>query len=154
MRRPVLKWCGAAVLGSFIVHCSKRRTLSMLEMGGWIQQSIPAIHYLKGKYTQEPTVDCRHKISSSVGNNALKTKLGVKSQPQDWDRELKGQRELVITAAMVLTCGRRGESEDSAMPSPRLGGSLSLEYVAWSPCRAFSSPTSRSQASLKMRPSP
>src|SRR5271170_7003102 len=34
MRRPVLKWCGAAVLGSFIVHCSKRRTLSMLEMGG------------------------------------------------------------------------------------------------------------------------
>ena len=34
MRRPVLKWCGAAVLGSFIVHCSKRRTLSMLETGG------------------------------------------------------------------------------------------------------------------------
>ena len=30
-----------------------------------------------------------------------------------------------------------GESEDSTMPSPRLGGPLSLEYVAWSPCRAF-----------------
>jgi hypothetical protein len=30
-----------------------------------------------------------------------------------------------------------GESEDSAMPSPRLGGPLSLEYVAWSLCRAF-----------------
>jgi hypothetical protein len=38
MRRPVLKWCGAAVLGSFIVHCSKRRTLSMLEfLGGGVQ---------------------------------------------------------------------------------------------------------------------
>src|SRR5277367_1012009 len=100
MRRPVLKWCGAAVLGSFIVHCSKRRTLSMLEMGvGWIQQSIPTSHYLKRKYIQEPTVDRRHKISSSGGNNALKTRLDVKSQPQDRDRELTGQRELAITAA-------------------------------------------------------
>jgi hypothetical protein len=34
MRWPVLKWCGAALLGSFIVQCSKRRTLSMLEMEG------------------------------------------------------------------------------------------------------------------------
>lgn len=30
-----------------------------------------------------------------------------------------------------------GESEGSTVPSPRLGGPLSLEYVAWSPCRAF-----------------
>lgn len=100
MRRPVLKWCGAAVLGSFIVHCSKRRTLSMLEMGGGSSnQYLLSIYYLKRKYIQELTVDRRHKISSLVGNNALKTRLDVKSQPQDRDRELTGHRELAITAA-------------------------------------------------------
>ena len=99
MRRPVLKWCGAAVLGSFIVQLFKVSYVVNVGNGGWIQQSIPAIHYLKRKYIQEPTVDRRHKISSSVGNNALKTRLDVKSQPQDRDRELTGQRELAITAA-------------------------------------------------------
>ena len=58
MRRPVL--------GSFIVHRSKCRTFVNVGNGGWIQQSIPALHYLTRKYIQEPTVDRRHEISSSV----------------------------------------------------------------------------------------
>ena len=96
MRRPVLKCRSAGVL-----YCSLFKASYVVNVGngGWIQQSIPAIHYLKRKYIQEPTVDRRHKISSLVGNNALKTRFDVKSQPQDRDRELTGQMELAITAA-------------------------------------------------------
>jgi hypothetical protein len=64
MGRPVLKWCGAAVLGSFIVHCSKRRTLSMLEMrGGSSNQYLLSITLRENIYrNQRSTVDTKYRV--------------------------------------------------------------------------------------------